>query len=426
MERLFTEIVDIMHRDYAGAKDKQGWDKPDHYLEVLRNLESQGKLDQATFTELVKDYLLDFNDKHIHFESKGIDEKIRSDRGFRVRRFDDRLYVTAVSQEKRVSKGMAFKKIGGYTIPELKEKHSRLLNENHPERENWNSILPLYDFGDIEIEKGETQKFSFETYTKESYMATYSVQQLDAAILLTMTDFVNPDDIVKMISENQSLLENADAWIIDVRVNYGGSDGSYFPLLPFIMPEEGVDLAAGEEKMHFNCTSDNAERVLAVIEEQLAETEDENAKQFLKVFEREWTKNKGKGFVEFDFGDIVPETFIKGTSQPKSIVVLTDNSCGSSGESFVETCKRSKKVQVMGRPTMGLNDYANLATKEWKEGFELMYPTSRLSRIDANEGMTGVGVPSHIYIPWTPEHIRIDVDLKKALKYLSNEDAKLI
>ncbi|WP_245830283.1 S41 family peptidase [Planococcus faecalis] len=421
MERLFTEIVHIMQHDYAGWKDKQGWDNPDYYLGNLRDLENQGRLNKAQFTELVKEYLLDFKDQHIHFASKGINEEIRKDRGFRVRRFEDQLYVTTVFQENRVSKGMAFTSIGGYTIPELKEKHSRLLNENHPERENWNLIFSLYDFGEIETEIGEKQRFSFETYAKEGYVATYSVQQLDKAILLTMTDFMNPDAIVKMIKENQSLLENADAWIIDVRVNYGGSDGSYFPFLPFIMPEEGVDLAAGDEQMHFNCTLANAERELAMIVKQRAETEDDNAQQFLSVFKREWTKNKGKGFVEFNFEDIMPETVIKGTTQPKSIVVLTDNSCGSAGESFVETCKKSRKVHVMGRPTMGLNDYANLVCKEWEEGFELLYPTSRLSRVDANEGMTGVGIPPHTHIPWTSEHVRIDVDLDKALKYLSSK-----
>lgn len=86
MEGLFTEIVHIMQHDYAGWKDKQGWDKPDDYLKVLRNLDSQGILDKARFIELVKDYLLDFNDQHIQFASKEIIEEIRKDRGFRVRR----------------------------------------------------------------------------------------------------------------------------------------------------------------------------------------------------------------------------------------------------------------------------------------------------------------------------------------------------
>ncbi|KIL48377.1 hypothetical protein KR50_14130 [Jeotgalibacillus campisalis] len=128
-------------------------------------------------------------------------------------------------------------------------------------------------------------------------------------------------------------------------------------------------------------------------------------------------------FVEFNFQELLQETFIKGTLLPKSIVVLTDNSCGSSGESFVETCKKSTKVKVMGRATMGLNDYANLASKSWDEGFVLMYPTSRLSRIDENKGMTGIGVEPHEYIAWTPEHLKTDVDLNMALSYLEKKDS---
>lgn len=47
----------------------------------------------------------------------------------------------------------------------------------------------------------------------------------------------------------------------------------------------------------------------------------------------------------------------------------------------------------------GLNDYANLTSKIWAEGFELAYPTSRLSRIDKGQGMTGVGIEPHSHIP---------------------------
>jgi len=74
---------------------------------------------------------------------------------------------------------------------------------------------------------------------------------------------------------------------------------------------------------------------------------------------------------------------------------------------------------VVGRATMELNDYANLATQKWDEGFELMYPTSRLTRIDAGRGMTGVGIEPHLYIPWTPEHLSVDVDMESALEVLS-------
>jgi hypothetical protein len=50
-----------------------------------------------------------------------------------------------------------------------------------------------------------------------------------------------------------------------------------------------------------------------------------------------------------------------------------------------------------------------------------MYPTSRLSRIDKGEGMTGKGIEPDIYIPWTPEHLETDVDLKRALQVLASK-----
>jgi hypothetical protein len=68
---------------------------------------------------------------------------------------------------------------------------------------------------------------------------------------------------------------------------------------------------------------------------------------------------------------------------------------------------------------MSLNDYANLVSAKWERGFELMYPTLRLSRIDRGEGMTGAGIKPHIHIPWTPEHLEEDFDVKKAFELVS-------
>ena len=215
-------------------------------------------------------------------------------------------------------------------------------------------------------------------------------------------------------------------WIIDVRINYGGNDASFHPLLPYLMPVEGVELADSEDKMLFNCTDANAERALEDLNQSLEQIQDEQAKQFLNIFKREWGNNRGKGFVEFDFSELLPDTFIKGRKNPERVVVLSDYMCGSSGDSFVEICKKSSKVVVIGRPTMGLNDYANLISKRWSENFELMYPTSRLSRIDQGLGMTGKGIKPHMYIPWTPNHITADIDLEKAMEYLSNEMNQIV
>lgn len=415
MEAIFNEIVQIMHNDYAGCKDKEGWDRPEYFIRKIRE---NGQLSHEEFKQIVEEYLLDFNDRHIHFSSKHTGDEKAKTRGFTVRRFEERLYVTEVESEDRLEPGMSFVSIGGYSIPELKDRHHRLLNENHSERENWAPILMLYSEGELEDKDG-TRTFTFGLFDKKPYVPTYSLEKKNDTVFITMTDFANPDAIVKLVEENKELLETTDKWIIDVRVNYGGSDSSFYPFIPYLVPEEGIELADPGNTMLFNCTEASANRILPELEEVLAETEDEQAKWFLSVFKREWEKNRGKGFVEFDFGDMVSDTFVKGSKHPSSVIVLSDVFCGSSGDSFVEAAKKSSKVTVIGRATMGLNDYANLVTAKWAEGFELMYPSSRLSRIDKGEGMTGVGIVPHEYIPWTPEHVVEDIDVKKALELLS-------
>ena len=420
MEKVFKEIVYIMNNDYAGCKDKKGCDNPEYFLQKIRKLRDEEQLSKEVFKEIVEDYLLDFNDRHIFFSIADSQTEKPKVRGFRVRHFEERLYVTDVDLEKQLKPGMYFVSLGGHSIAELREKHHRLLNENHAEREDWTPILSIYNEGEIENGEGTRSVIPFAYYDKQPYTPTYSVQQLpENTLLITMTDFADPDAIMNMITENQSILESTERWIIDVRTNRGGSDASYFPLLPYLMPEEGVELADKDEKQYFNCTFANEKRIQMELVDQLETTEDEQAKYILGILQREWKRNKGKGFVEFDFSEIMADTFIKGKELPKSVVVLTDNRCGSSGDSFVEYCKKSSKVTVIGRATMGLNDYANLTSEIWDEGFELAYPTSRLSRIDKGEGMTGVGIEPHLHIPWTPDHLKVDVDMNQALKILS-------
>ncbi|MBD7983920.1 peptidase [Sporosarcina sp. Sa2YVA2] len=420
MKNIFNEIVHIMNNDYAGWKDKKGCDQPEKYL---RKIEADEQLSKEAFKQIVEDYLLDFNDSHIHFLMKNTQDGKAKSLGFNIRRFEDRLYVTEVNGESRLQKGMSFVSVGGLKIPELKEKHHRLLNENHPEREKWIPILMQYAEGELD-DGNEIKNFTFNSYDKKQYVPTYTVKEVGKDILLmTMTDFMNPDAISQMVEENKALLDSTDKWIIDVRVNNGGSDSSFHSLFPYLLPEEGLELADPEDKMLMNCTEASARRVIPELEEALAQTEDEHSRFVLNIFKREWDRNRGKGFVEFDFSELAGgDTFLKGLKHPSRIIVMTDVMCGSAGDSFVELVKKSNKVTVIGRATLGLNDYANLVSAKWDEGFELMYPSSRLSRIDRGEGMTGVGITPHIHIPWTPEHLTEDVDLKKAFEFLANPE----
>ncbi|WP_392455568.1 S41 family peptidase [Chryseomicrobium aureum] len=424
MQYILEEIIEIMHNDYAGFQDKKGWDRPDIYRKKLAELKANESMSDADFEELIKEYLSDFEDKHMFFSKTDKVEQSQKEVGFQVRRYEDHLYITSVTQEQKLTVGMKIESIDGLTIPTLAEKFKKTFKENLHERQDWNKVLLSATKVNLITLEHETKEFQLTKFEKQTRKSIYEIKVESGIAFITLTDFLNPDAVVKLVEDNRLLLETVDAWIVDVRVNYGGSDSSFFPLLPYIMPPEGVDLTNTDEKMLFNCTEASAKRELRLLEQQLAETEDEQARHFLEVFKREWTTNRGKGFVEFDFSDILPNLFIKGTDNPKHVIVLSDYMCGSSGESFVELCKMSSKVTVIGRATMGLNDYANLSSVMWEEGFEFMYPTSRLSRIDKNNGMTGIGVLPDISIPWTPLHIKADVDMKKALELIGNVSGK--
>lgn len=67
LKTIFNEIVHVMNNDYAGRKDKKGCDQPKKYL---RKIEADEHLSKEAFKQIVEDYLLDFNDSHIHFRMK--------------------------------------------------------------------------------------------------------------------------------------------------------------------------------------------------------------------------------------------------------------------------------------------------------------------------------------------------------------------
>lgn len=104
------------------------------------------------------------------------------------------------------------------------------------------------------------------------------------------------------------------------------------------------------------------------------------------------------------------------------MLILTDENCGSSGDSFVEEMRYSSKVTVIGRPTAGINDYTDVCYQNYGD-FRFEYPTKRSLRIDQGKGQMHTGVPVDIHIPWTPEHLERDVELETALQLIDEDRA---
>ncbi|EJS55076.1 S41 family peptidase [Bacillus nitratireducens] len=422
---IFKEVVSITHHDYSGCIDKEGWDDPTTYLQIIAKLERQGELTHVQFTEIVHDYLLDFKDNHMFFKMYSNNQPLNSV-GFQVKRYEDRLYITSTSQEIRVKKGQSILALDNMKIPDLLIKYKKHLNATTYEREKWDYVLSKSSSCTLIDEDGVTETITLHKYKQSEYTPIYSCKQHNKdTLLITLTDFANTDAINTLLDSHKDELNTFPNLIIDVRLNRGGSDDAFFKLLPYLFEDKEISLLDSSDTMQLNHTKRNFHLRMKDIEMEDYDSLDELSKLFTDIFIQDLKKNYKKGFVTFDTSGLPKELQslkIHGRKSPSRVVILTDDTCGSSGDSFVEVAKKSLKVKVIGRPTAGLNDYSNLAVMEWADTFALYYPTSRLSIIDKGEGMSGIGIQPHIHIPWTPEHIQEDVDLKLALQLLQKEE----
>ncbi|MGP4079431.1 S41 family peptidase [Pseudalkalibacillus sp. R45] len=416
---IFDEVVRILHNDYSGCVDKEGWDNPSFFRDQIKKLNVEENSD-ITFVQIVQDYLLDFKDLHMSFKYTGENKNTHYDVGFTVRRYNDLLYIVATGKENRVKPGDAITALDGIAITDLVGIHKRRLMEKEAERENWNDILSMYNSASITDEAGNRFDIDLGKYEKEPFQPEYSLEEItEDTLLLKLTDFMNHDALLKLISDNEFLLANRKNLIIDVRVNKGGSDLAYFELLPYLFDGEVIDLKSFDDGvMLTNCTNRNVELRTKFLKNAFSTLEDAATRNQINMMINTLEENKGKGFVELDFSDMEESLLLKTKPGPENIILLTDVYCGSSGDSFVEICKNSTKVILMGRPTLGLNDYSNLAVMGWDNKFELWYPTTKLSKVDEGKGMSGVGIQPNIYIPWSPDHIKQDIDLQKAFEHL--------
>lgn len=411
---MFHDIIEMMHHDYAGYEDKAGWDQPEFYLDQIH------EMDDRKFVDLVQSYLLDFNDLHTGFTDL---LKPKKDIGFTVRRFENRLYVTSSSNEKRINTGDQIVALDGMDIKEIAKKYAKELRTTIHERQKWEPILLRFAVAEIETKQGDQASLELRSYEPIPYKAEYSMQELQKDILyMKITDFMNHDAIGELIRHNEDKLSTYPFLIIDVRLNRGGSDLAYFELLPYLFDGGKVDLCEFLNETAFtNCTERNVNLRIQMLEEALASIQDEETRRQIEMMMRELDRHRGVGFVELNLSELEENLVFETKLGPNKIIILSDVFCGSSGDSFVETCKHSSKVTVLGRPTLGMNDYANVAFKEWNNRFQLMYPTSKSSRVDEGKGMSGKGIQPDKYVKWTSFHLKQDVDLTFAVQELYKE-----
>lgn len=416
---IFNEIVEIMHKDYSGCKDKEGWDNPQIYEAEIKAKVGAGDMSGADFKSIVEDYLDEFRDGHVFFNLNGeASEYSDFSNGFSVRRYEDKLYVISTDEEKELKIKDKITALDGKSIMDVKPLYKKL-DESYAEREDWRRVIKRYSSCTVEKEDGTIINMNLKRYPLKKVPGEYSIKQLgEHTALIKVTDFLDENSVVSLINDNKDLLDNCCNLIIDVRVNHGGSDTASIPLLNYAFKEKTSLNEIGKGKyQYFNYTKRNCDGLLSLYNEFINSDVSDETK---KIISREIIRvkdNYDKGFVLRN-DDSDEDIIIDGRKKPEHVYILSDVYCGSSGDQFVENCRESSKVMVIGRPTAGVTDYSNLIILPMGKDFEFLYPTSRRSAIDDGRGYTGKGVPVDKYIPWTPKHLDRDVDLEYTLSLI--------
>lgn len=410
---IFNDIVQIMKEDSASCKDKQGADVNLFLTQITEDM------NDADFLYLVNSYLNSFElTGHLAFGLKGFGRI-----AFGVQRYENALYVTSVAKETELQVGDKIIRVDGLEIDEFAKKHAVFLFGETEERQapHWEYLLRFAkNMVYISAADGTEHTCNIERGAFEGTEVKYSCKDMGNNIsFIRFADFDGEEQIQQMYAENAELLKKTKVLIVDVRNNGGGSDTCFLPLLQYALPNgkriDELDLAdesANKEGSEINYSARNCDMRLKGLEEYLQMDLPEETRTILVGMIDELQEYRGKGFVKR--GNDAMDIPIVGDSEVEKMYIITDSGCASSGDNFVAVFSMFPKVTVVGRPTMGILDYSNVAFVQY-DNYTLMYPTSRLLAVDSGNGMMKRGVKVDHYIPWTPEHLKRDVDLETVL-----------
>ncbi|SRR5690554_744651 len=167
-------------------------------------------------------------------------------------------------------------------------------------------------------------------------------------------DFENKTVIDSILKENKEKLISKENLIIDVRNNGGGSDLSYYPMLPFIMDKKSYKNPIAASSIWVS--KDNFQDYY-------------NERYMYDVTTKQDSLNTDKEIEELrkHIGGFEP--FVKTSSNidfiyshPKKVYIIQNRGVASSTEGFILTAQQSDKVKTYGENTGGYVSYG-----EWRK-----------------------------------------------------------
>ncbi len=437
-ENEFIFVKNYIENNYAGFSDKVNDNTRPAYLELTEHLlkRSRNTTKESYCWVLINEWLGFFEDGHIQVRSNFVSADIDSAHLQKRTAGTEITYLPASTLESLYESGTVE---GIYFNRDSTYKVAVVRNEN--EFRDYAAVIvssktELWNEGQVKFELKEIDEKTFsaivyylyhqpyiETFTfdgvsfnnggwtkagreftpaSETRIANVSSEILPGDIFyLQIGTFEewNARNIDSVMTHHRDFLATAPSWIIDVRGNGGGSDFSFRPILPYIytgpVTVVGTDVLSTEENIkNWAVLLDNPhipDDLIQLLRE-ILETMEQHRGEFVSII------------------DDTTITFDEVKTYPEQVVVLVDENCASSTENFLLAAMQSGKVTVMGQPTAGVLDYANMRSADFPcYSLRLDYATTRSRRIDMGMGIDNKGIAPDIVLnpenDWVQEAI---------------------
>ncbi len=417
-DEIFRDIVATILKDYAGFDEKQARHDSLTFSIACQEAEEKGQMNDLVFLRMMNEYLVTLQDRNLQLRMKDSASYQAGTCGFDVRSFGGKLYVTRVDQETRLMPGDQVVVLDA-TLPELLKKNfqQNFLGSDVEERELWGPIFKMTGRCMIKRTDGTVKNIALKKYPPKKKLPRLGGRLIGKDTLyLELPHFADEEAVEKLIAAKQKSLGRCRKLILDLRHNVGGSESAFLPLLDYIFPEEVPVRDLYDEKgLYTKYTERNCTRKKEMFEQYLSQTDGET-RALVEELIAELEEKSGQGMLwEEDQELAADETIIGGQCVAEKIIILSDTYCEYAGETFIQLCKKSPRVTVIGRPTMGNVDYCNPISVLYDDKYIFTYPISKTKAALEGQGVSGQGVPVDRYIRWTPAECTRDVILEQAL-----------